>query len=153
MKPKLLISSCLLGENCCYDGGNRFSSEVKALAGFYELVPVCPEMIAGLPCPREKHEILDNSVSGSLNDQTVVISETGEDHSDIFLRGAKRVLEIVKENGISKAVFKSKSPSCGSGKIYDGTFGRILVDGDGVTAALLKQNQVEVYTEDEIDNL
>ena len=140
---KLLISSCLLGNNCRYDGNNNKLKKLEKLKKYYELVPVCPEVDGGLPTPRIPSEVKNNKV----------INKENEDNTSYFKKGAEIALSICKEQNITKALLKSKSPSCGSNKIYDGTFTNTIIDGDGVTAKLLKENQIQVFTENDIDAL
>ena len=140
---KLLISSCLLGNNCRYDGKSNKLEKLNKLKQYYELVPVCPEVDGGLPTPRVPSEIKNNKV----------INKENEDNTSYFKKGAEIALSICQEQNITKALLKSKSPSCGSNKIYDGTFTNTIIDGDGVTAKLLKENKIQVFTENDIDAL
>jgi uncharacterized protein YbbK (DUF523 family) len=113
------------------------------LAKNYILIPVCPEILGGLPTPREPAEQKGKKV----------ITKSGKDVTKYFEKGAKEVLKIAKILKIKKAILKQKSPSCGCGKIYDGTFSKRLIKGDGVTAKLLKKNGIEVFTEENIDSM
>lgn len=135
---KLLISACLLGAKCRYDGKSMPSAAAE-LAEKFHLVPFCPEIYGGLPTPRPAAEI-----SGGR-----VVTELGDDVTENYKRGAEEALRLAKTLGIKKAVLKERSPSCGSGKIYDGTFSGNLTDGDGITARLLKENGIEIYGESE----
>jgi len=140
---KVLISACLLGENCKYNGGNNYNAAAVALAERYELIPVCPELLGGLsvprcPCERRDGRVLSNDPSG-LKDVT-----------EAFMRGAEEALRIAKENGVRLAVLKARSPSCGSGEIYDGTFSHTVISGDGAAAELLKKNGIKVISEAEL---
>lgn len=136
MKEKVLISACLLGVNCKYDGNNNYDEELYNKIKDYELIPVCPEVWGGLTTPRYPSEIKDNKV----------INTKGEDVTKNFEKGAQETLELAKKLGVKKAILKAKSPSCGNGKIYDGTFTGTLIDGDGITTRLLKENGIEVIT-------
>ena len=131
MKPKLLVSACLLGTPCRYDGKSKKNEAVCALAERFELIPVCPEVLGGLPTPRTPSE---------RRGACVVRKDR---------RGAECALETVRREGVLAAVLKERSPSCGSGEIYDGTFTGALTAGDGVTAELLKANGITVYGEGE----
>ena len=142
MEP-ILISACLLGAACRYDGGSKPVLSVEALMGRYQLVPVCPEQLGGLPTPREPSER-----QGDL-----VVMKSGADVTEQYQRGAQQALHLARVFGCKKAVLKERSPSCGAGEIYDGTFSGKLTPGDGVTAALLKANGIEVYGESEIETL
>ena len=137
MREKLLVSACLLGENCKYSGGNNFSPAVRSLAERFELLPVCPERLGGLPTPRVPSERVGDRV----------LTREGADVTEAFRRGAERALELARANGVTRAVLQERSPSCGSGSVYDGTFTGRLVPGRGVTAALLEENGVRTYSE------
>ena len=145
---KLLISSCLLGAPCRYDGRSKPVSLPKELTDNFELVPVCPEVLGGLPTPRPPAEIVSR-VTGAIK----VVNSEGADVTENYVSGAIKALEIAKQNGCSFALLKEKSPSCSGGQVYDGTFSRTLTDGNGVTAALLKANGIEVFGESEIEKL
>lgn len=136
---KLLVSACLLGINCKYSGGNNLCGElVDALrrAG-HTLIPVCPEVYGGLPTPRSPAER-----RGGL-----VLNQQGDDVTGQYRKGARAALELYRLCGCQAALLKANSPSCGSGQIYDGSFSHTLVEGDGVTAELLKGEGIPVYTE------
>lgn len=143
MKTKILVSACLLGENCKYSGGNNKNEKVIALGEYFELVPVCPECFAGLPIPRLPSEIKDGKV----------FSKAGEDLTSKFRYGAEQTLYIARECNCPAAVLKENSPSCGFGKIYDGTFSGTLCDGNGFTADLLYKNEIAVFGESNINKL
>lgn len=146
MKESILISSCLTG--CCvrYDGGSKPLSKdvLSLLKSQFNLVAVCPEMLGGLPCPRRPSEI--------TSDSTVKTAE-GQDVSLFFIKGAHSTLNICKNYRIRTAVLKSKSPSCGVGIIYDGSFTGRTIPGNGITAELLKQNGISILTEDQVNQL
>ena len=133
---KLLISACLTGVNCKYDGGNNAlpPETLAALRTRFELVPVCPEQLGGLPTPRVPSERVGERV----------LSREGADVTEAFRRGAEETLRIARQNGCRRALLKTNSPSCGSGTIYDGSFTGKLVSGDGVTAEALKHEKIEV---------
>lgn len=139
----ILVSACLLGCACRYDGQSKPHSAVENLMKKHTLIPVCPEIYGGLPTPRPPSEIVGDRV----------ISSEGRDVTDAYTRGAKEALRMAKQFRCTVAVFKAKSPSCGKGKVYDGSFSRTLRDGDGITAELLRKNGIFVYTEDEIEDL
>ena len=145
MKEKLLISACLLGEPCRYDGKSKSlpSKLLEQLRETYDLVPVCPESLGGLPIPREPSEQRGNRV----------YSRGGEDVTAQYRLGAARTLEIARENGCRLALLKERSPSCGCGEVHNGRFDGGLVPGDGVTAAVLKSNAVKIYGESRINEL
>lgn len=140
---KIIVSACLLGIPCRYDGKSKPVNSVIALKEKYELIPVCAEVLGGLPTPRTGAEIVGNKV----------LRADGVDVTSEYHKGANEVLKIAIQNGCSKAILKSKSPSCGKGKVYDGTYTRTLIDGNGILASLLLKNNITVYTEMEIDKL
>lgn len=136
----ILVSACLLGVSCRYDGGSKPADEVLALAERFILVPVCPEQLGGLPTPRPRHERVGRGI----------VSEHGQDGTAAFERGAEEALRIARITGCRRAILKARSPSCGAGEIYDGTFSGVIVRGDGVLAERLKQAGIEVGTEAEL---
>ena len=141
---KILISACLLGVNCRYDGGNsRDDNAIKHHQG-NELIPVCPEEAGGLPTPRPAVEIVGGDGNDVLDGKAKVLTADGEDKTEEFLKGAKHALELAQSQGATSVLLKARSPSCGCGTIYDGTFSATLILGDGVTTALLKRNGIEV---------
>lgn len=139
----VIVSACLMGENCKYNGKNNLRAELLGLKD--EAILICPEVAGGMETPRLPSEI-EPGFSG--DDVTIgkarVFASDGKDVTENFLHGSKKILEIAKENGITKAFLKQSSPSCGCGKIYDGTFTGVKKDGDGVLTALLKKNGIEV---------
>ena len=143
MKEQLLISACLLGSNCKYSGGNNYHPLTEALRDRYELVPVCPECMGGLPIPHDPAERVGDKV----------ISRSGADVTAPFQRGAELTLRRAQQTGARLALLKERSPSCGYGAIYDGTFTGTVVPGSGVAAALLAKNGVMVYGENRIKEL
>lgn len=143
MKKTVLVSACLLGEPCRYDGKSKPNASVKALEQVFRLVSVCPEVLGGLPTPRVPSEIKGGAV----------VSKDGACVTEFFVMGAIKALEKARENGCCVAVLKARSPSCGSGSVYDGAFSGKLVEGDGITASLLKKNGIKVFTEDDVTEL
>ena len=139
----ILISGCLLGLKCRYDGKEKKLPEIEKLIESYNLIPVCPEQLGGLPTPRIPAERVKDRV----------ITQVGVDVTNEYQIGAEEALKIAKLYNCKKAILKEKSPSCGCGKIYDGTFSRNLIVGNGVTAELLLKNGIEVFGESEIDKL
>jgi uncharacterized protein YbbK (DUF523 family) len=138
----ILVSACLSGINCTWDGKNRLDEEVKKLVARKLALPVCPEVLGGRNIPRTRTEIKGGGGRDVLADRAKVIDENGKDVTDEFIKGAYEALKIVKRHNIKKAILKSKSPSCGVDQIYDGSFRGRLVKGDGVTAALLKKEGI-----------
>ena len=134
---RLLVSACLLGVMCRYDGQSRPDEKVLTLLKNHVLVPVCPEQLGGLSTPRCPCEIQGDRV----------MSRDGDDRTAEYEKGAQEALRLCRLFSCEAAVLKAKSPSCGLGCVYDGTFSGTLRPGDGVTAGLLKNSGVPVYTE------
>ena len=139
----ILISACLLGTCCRYDGASKMHPLIAALAERHTLVPVCPEQLGGLPTPRPPAARRDDRV----------VTATGTDVTEQYRRGAEETLKLCKLLGCQAAVLKERSPSCGRGQVYDGTFTATLTAGDGVTAALLAAHGIPVYGESQIAEL
>ncbi|BDD11341.1 hypothetical protein FUAX_37730 [Fulvitalea axinellae] len=140
-KKKYLISACLAGHKCRFDGQAKPVSKIQKLVERGEAVLVCPEVDGGLSTPRPASEIVTED--GKIK----VVTKTGRDVTDEFRKGAQVSLEKARQHGASVAILKAKSPSCGYGKIYDGTFSGKLVDGNGLTADLLSENGLSIYSE------
>ncbi len=140
---KILVSACLLGTPCRYDAKSKPDACVIALSKKHELIPVCAEVLGGLPTPRIPSEIMGDKV----------INREGVDVTDEYHKGAQRVLDIAIENGCKIAILKSKSPSCGRDEIYDGSFTRTLTQGNGICAGLLMKNGITILNEKEIDKI
>lgn len=139
----ILVSACLLGVSCRYDGKSKPNENVIALKDRYNLIPVCPEIMGGLPTPRKASEIQGSQV----------VMGNGTNVTKEYRKGAEEVLRLCRLFGCKRAVLKEKSPSCGCGKVYDGTFSGKLIDGNGITAKLLMENGIEVFGETGIMNL
>ena len=122
------VSACLLGENCKYNGDNNINEKVINYIKGHEVIPVCPEVLGGLPIPREPAEIVDG----------VVKHKDGSSVDKEFRTGAQKALEILNDRGAELVILKSRSPSCGVNTVYDGTFSGKLVHGNGVFVELLK---------------
>lgn len=134
-----LVSGCLCGEKCRYDGQASISEKVKELVDSGKALVVCPEVMGGMSVPRLPCEIKDNRV----------INIENEDKTDYFNEGAKKVLALAKKYNIIKAILKEKSPSCGSHYIYDGSFNKTLIKGQGITTKLLRENGIQVISDEE----
>ena len=145
MREKVLISACLAGINCKFNGENNLldGGILDEISKRYHLLFICPEVFGGLGTPREPAEMKDG----------LVVTKTAKDVSENFKFGAEICLKIAKLNGCKKAILKARSPSCGSGQIYDGSFTKKLIFGDGIAAKLLKENGILVFSEDEIGRL
>jgi uncharacterized protein YbbK (DUF523 family) len=138
----ILISHCFLGEPCRYDGASRLDRQIIELhrAG-HNLIPVCPEILGGLDVPRSPAE---------LQPDGRVVTQDGQDVTAAYRAGAERVLKIARENDCTLAILKARSPSCGSGEIYDGTFTHTLKGGWGVAARMLAEAGIEVMDEEHL---
>ncbi|SFQ50266.1 Uncharacterized conserved protein YbbK, DUF523 family [Lachnospiraceae bacterium XBB1006] len=139
---KIMVSACLLGQNCKYNGGNNYSEKVVRYVKGHEVIPVCPEVAGGLPIPRIPCEIVDG----------VVTNKEGESKDREFRRGARRCLNKALEEKVDMAILQSRSPSCGVKQIYDGTFSGKRVEGRGVFADLLIENGVKVVDVENLDD-
>ncbi len=136
----ILVSACLLGVNCRYNGEGKLQEDLLKLQEYHNLIPICPEQLGGLPTPRPASE---------LHNQKAV-SKTGIDVTEQFEAGARESLKLAKLYHCSYAILKERSPSCGFGKIYDGSFTGSLIDGDGITAYLLSKNGIAVIGESKL---
>ena len=137
---KIMVSACLLGENCKYSGGNNRSEKVLEYIKGHDVFPICPEVMGGLPTPRVPAEIVDG----------VVMSKAGVNVDREYRLGAEKVLEIAKREKIDLAILQPRSPSCGVTEIYDGTFTGRRIPGQGVTAALLIEHGFRVIDADDL---
>lgn len=145
-----ICSACLLGINCRYDGGNNLDKCPERIVLEYTnhgLIPICPEQLGGLPTPRNGARIVQGDGYDVLEGRSKVLTDDGQDVTAQYIRGAYEVLRIAKALDISGSILKQGSPSCGSGFTQGGYSKRSVVKGDGVTAALLKKNGIEVYCE------
>lgn len=140
----ILVSGCLAGINCKYNGGNNYNKDVFNLVKEGKAIPICPEQLGGLCTPRMPSEIK------YVNGKKYVINKENIDVTESYERGAREVLALAKKLGITKAILQSRSPACGSGKIYNGNFEKKLIDGNGILAQLLIDNEIEVIGSDEL---
>ena len=136
----IIVSACLAGFNCRYDGVSKPCDKVVQMVAQGRAIPVCPEQMGGLPTPR---------ISAERRGERVVRMD-GVDVTAEFIHGAEECLKLAKLVGVRKAILKAKSPSCGCGYIYDGTFSHTLIPGDGVMAAIFKANGIEVETDEDV---
>ena len=144
MKPKILISACLIGENVKYTGGNN-TVESPILQHWIDegvLIPVCPEVLGGLLVPRPACEVIHGTAT--------VICKSGEDVTEAFHKGAQETLRIAQEEGVVMAILKARSPSCGKDVIYDGTFTSTRVNASGIACRLLQEKVISVFSEEEL---
>lgn len=141
--PNILVSACLLGINCRYDGKNCLNEKVLKLRDYANIIPICPEQMGGLSTPRVPGEIVGNKI----------LSKSGDNLTDNYNNGANIALKIAQINNCKYALLKQKSPSCGCGLIYDGSFSGKLIGGDGNTTKLLKENGIMCFNDEEIEKL
>ena len=149
----IIVSACLLGENCKYSGGNNKSENVIKYLEDKEYILVCPEQLGGLSTPRNPSEIItygNKDGNDVLSGCTKVLSKKGKDVTKNFKQGAEETLKIAKEHNAKTAILKAGSPSCGYKKIYDGTFLGNKIQGMGVTAAILNKENIALLDEDDI---
>ena len=153
MTEKILISACLLGERVRWDGRGADTGDGPIAKWNAEgrLVPICPEVAGGLPVPRPPAELRGGDGGGVWGGGARVVAIGGEDVTSAFRTGAMAALELARRHSIRIAILKERSPSCGSSQIYDGTFTGVRIEGAGVTAALLRESGVRVFSEDEVD--
>ncbi|MDC7223334.1 MAG: DUF523 domain-containing protein [Spirochaetales bacterium] len=143
MSKLILVSACLAGISCRYDGGETLDEEIVRLVREGKAVPLCPEVLGGLPTPRVPCEI-----TGEKDGRFVVVDREGVDRSEAFEKGARIALDFCRSAGIERAVLKSGSPSCGCRSVYDGTFSGRKIPGRGVTADLLMRHGIDVVSEE-----
>ncbi len=151
-----LVSACLIGINCRYDGQSKPDEQVMRLLKREVLIPVCPEQLGGLPTPREPSGILGGDGQDVLSGRAKVCYAKGQDVSQNFVRGAQQTLKIARLFGIKEAILKQRSPSCGCGQTQGlrhegGRYLSCLIKGDGVTAALLRENGLKLLTEEDLE--
>ncbi len=135
-----LVSACLAGINCRHDAKNSANEKAVALVKEGKAIPVCPELLAGFSIPRETMELCNG----------MVLTMSGIDVTKQVLAGAEKILRIAKLVGAKEAILKTKSPSCGFGKVFDGSFTGKLIKGKGITADLIEKNGIKVLTEEKI---
>lgn len=139
----MLVSACLLGLNCKYSGGNNLCPQVLALRDRIHMIPICPEQLGGLSTPRPAAE----------RQRSRVVNRAGQDVTVEFQRGAQAALELARLFACSSAILKARSPSCGAGEIYDGSFNGTQISRDGVTAQILRLAGLTLYTEENLPNI
>lgn len=147
MPELIIVSACLAGVNCRYNGTNGKVKEIEALVLSGRAIPVCPEVLGDLDIPRTPCEIVEK------DNERNVISKEGKNQTFFFLKGAEKALAIAKAAGANIAILKSRSPSCGHGEIYDGSFSGTKIKGNGFTADLLIKNNIRVFTEENFDEI
>lgn len=152
---RILISACLIGRPVRYDGAGKPLADPRIADWLAEgrLVPLCPEMLGGLPVPRPPAEIVGGDGDDVLAGRATVVTATGEDVTAAFLAGAVAALDLARREGCGQALLIDRSPSCGSLSIYDGSFSGQRVPGAGVVAALLAASGIAVYADHQLDRL
>lgn len=146
----ILISACLCGIDCKYSGKNNYNEKAYELFKSARAMLVCPEQLGGLTTPRHPAEIKSGTARDVLNGNAKILNNHDEDVTEQFIKGAEETLKIAKALGCRQAILKSKSPSCGCGRVYNGSFDGTLIKGNGVAAQLLLDNGIEVITEEDI---
>lgn len=137
---KVMVSACLMGKNCKYNGKNNYSNKVADFVKDKEVVLICPEQLGGLPTPRVPAEIVNGRV----------INADGEDVNKEFTEGAKKAFDIALSKKVDMAILQSRSPSCGSKQVYDGTFSGQLIEGKGIFADMLIKNGIKVIDAEDV---
>lgn len=144
----IIVSACIAGVSCRYDGTSRLNEKILKLVAEKKAIPLCPEILGGRKIPREPVEIINGNGEDVLDGKAYVKDKNGNDVTTEILTGVKEFLFTVERLGVKIVILKTKSPTCGSGKIYDGTFSNVLKDGDGVLVAALRQKGIKIYTEE-----
>ena len=150
MKYRFLVSACLAGINCTYSGKNNLNPAIQGLYISGKCLPVCPEVMGGLPTPRYCAEIVGGDGMGVLCGKARVIDSRGSDVTGRYLRGVSKIVRLAGKYKVKKAILKSNSPACGKGRIYDGTFKGVLRKGDGILASALKASGIKIYSEKDL---
>ena len=140
---KIFVSACLMGKNCKYNGGNNYSEAVKKYVEGHEVISMCPEVEGGLPIPRTPAEIVNG----------IVTNRDGVSVDKEFRAGAEKILDVLLEEKVELAILQSRSPSCGIGRIYDGSFTKTLTNGNGIFADLLVKHGIKVIDVEKINNI
>lgn len=149
----IIVSACLCGINCKYDGGNNLDERILKLLKEGKAIPVCPEQLGGQETPRAPHEIVNGDGRDVLSGNARILGPEQDDVTSEFLKGAYETLKIAEAIGASTAILKARSPSCGTGTIYNGTFSGTKRPGNGVTSELLLSKGLKVFTEENIGEL
>ncbi|MEG7284123.1 DUF523 domain-containing protein [Bacillus sp. 0909A] len=149
----ILVSSCLGGIECRYNGSHAASEKIRKLIEEKQAVMACPELLGGFSTPREPAEIIGGTGEDVLNGNAKIITSSGEDVTDLYMKGAAQTLAYAKKINASAVILKENSPSCGSNFIYNGSFSGKKIAGNGVTATLLKQAGYRVISENQLDDI
>ncbi|MEJ8554050.1 DUF523 domain-containing protein [Tepidibacter sp. Z1-5] len=143
----ILVSACLIGVDCKYNGGNNKNDGLMDYLKDKTVIPVCPEQLGGLCTPRIPAEIVGGNADDVIDGKAKVINKENQDVTEEFLKGAYETLKICRTLGVKNAILKEKSPSCGINQVYDGSFKSKIIDGYGITAALLIKSGVDLKSE------
>lgn len=149
----ILVSACLIGKNCRYNGDNTLNKDIIAYLDGKPYLAICPETMGGLSVPREPVELVGGGGEAFWQGKALAKNKGGTDVSQQFAAGAKAVMDICQNNAIELAILKDGSPTCGNHLIYDGSFSSKKVPGNGVMAAILKSNGIKVISENDINNI
>lgn len=144
----IVVSACIAGVACRYDGTSRLNENILNLVAQRKAIPLCPEMLGGRKVPREPVEIVNGDGEDVLDGKAYVKDKNGNDVTEEILAGIKEFILTIERLNVKMVILKTKSPTCGYGKIFDGTFSNILKDGNGVLAAALKRKGITIYTEE-----
>lgn len=145
----IMVSACLAGINCKYNGNHNYNAQICEFLKGHPYFLVCPEVMSGLAIPRLPCEMVGGTGLEVLEGKARVLNTRGVDETLRFIDGAKTCLALARLNQVTRAILKNRSPSCGCGQVYDGTFSSCVIPGDGVTTAALKFNGIEVLSEDD----
>ena len=149
----IFVSACLAGVKTRYDGTDRLDEKIRALVVSGAAIPLCPEVLGGRFIPREAVEIAGGSGAQVLSGKARVVDKNGGDHTKEILEGVDEFIKAAKAMGVTAVILKTKSPTCGYKKIYDGTFTGKMIDGNGVLAAALEKEAIKIYTEENCGEL
>lgn len=146
----IVVSACLLGIDCKYNGDNNENTKVVSYLEDKDFILICPEQLGGLSTPRNPAEIINGNGYNVIKKESKIFNDIGKDVTYEFIKGASECLKIAKIYGCKEAILKEGSPSCGSKFIYDGTFSKNKIKGVGITTALFKNNGIKVISENEL---
>ncbi|MGD0565907.1 MAG: DUF523 domain-containing protein [Candidatus Goldiibacteriota bacterium] len=149
----IFVSACLAGVKTRYDGTDRLDEKIRALVVSGAAIPLCPEVLGGRGIPRETIEITGGDGAQVLSGRARVVDQKGGDHTKEILEGVDEFIKAAKAMGVAAVILKTKSPTCGHKKIYDGTFTGKLIDGSGVLSAALEKESIKIYTEENCGEL
>lgn len=154
-QPNILISACLLGSPVRYDGTDLFIDHplIKKWLDQGRLKSICPEVEGGMPVPRAPAEIIKGDGKSVLGGKSRVVDSEGEDVTNLFIKGALKTLKLALDNDCVAAILTEHSPSCGSNRVYDGTFTKTKREGVGVTTSMLEQNHIPVFNQEQLEDL